>query len=493
MKKLIIVSLLLMILSGCKKITIELIGDSEIQLEIGTSFIDPGAIVSDGPFKITGDVDVNELGSYLLTYTDINDKVSVQRTVYVVDTTPPEISLIDGVDMDINYNSEFIEPGYVLNDNYDTNTSIVITGTVDTTKFGQYSLIYTATDSSNNSTTVTRTVNVNRYADGVGNNIIVVPVENDSDSYIFKVDESSKTSLPSFQLLEVENNDNQAYIDVDPFRIAKMIDNIKTSFSSKVIPDDRGYNIAKVIQDADGNITVIGFVVHDVHNYPFISKIDANNNLTLSTSFYDIPLSIYKVTYNDSGYYIGIEYYDGEKTKISIVGIDKRGDIMFNKVLDNLGGIVKGRATVRLKSISCTEDSVSIFVGNYYHFGEDLVRNFTLQGVEQSEIDLSDYIIYDLAKVGPDTILSGWDRYSNSYYLFKYSRQDILPLLFLDNKRIDHLIKLSDDSFIGVGKEPNVDASKVTVVNVIHTNSEGVLLNSTSFEPSEGLSTNSMI
>ncbi len=111
------------------------------------------------PVKITGEVDTNKLGEYLITYSVERGEKNrtASRRVRVVDTRAPVITLdiIPG-----SYtlpNHPYEEEGFTAIDNYDGDlTEQVICTEVD----GQ--VIYTVSDSSGNTTTVSRTI---RYFD----------------------------------------------------------------------------------------------------------------------------------------------------------------------------------------------------------------------------------------------------------------------------------------------------------------------------------------
>ena len=85
---------------------VSLLGSEYMTVEYGTEFVDPGVDArsvgnSFGTFKkppkveVSGQVDTQTLGDYVLEYTaTVRDKsVSVRRMVSVVDTTPPVIEL----------------------------------------------------------------------------------------------------------------------------------------------------------------------------------------------------------------------------------------------------------------------------------------------------------------------------------------------------------------------------------------------------------------
>ncbi len=90
-----------------------------------------------------------------------NSSYSPTGTV-IIDLTPPFITLNGSSSMSVNQGSNFVDPGATATDNVDGNLtgSIVISGTVDTSRAGTYALIYTVTDAAGNSASVTRTVAV---------------------------------------------------------------------------------------------------------------------------------------------------------------------------------------------------------------------------------------------------------------------------------------------------------------------------------------------
>ncbi len=83
--------------------TMTLVGDDEITIECGAEFQDPGVDISDDcdvliQPVLTGEVDVHTPGMYEVTYESIdacgNTGPTLSRTVTVVDTTPPEITML---------------------------------------------------------------------------------------------------------------------------------------------------------------------------------------------------------------------------------------------------------------------------------------------------------------------------------------------------------------------------------------------------------------
>lgn len=89
--------------------------------------------------------------------------------VVTVDNTVPNIALIGG-DMKLDQGQVFVEPGFDADDD----SKVTVTGEVNTSKPGIYTLTYVATDGAGNTTTTTRTVEVvapkeNAVVNTVGN------------------------------------------------------------------------------------------------------------------------------------------------------------------------------------------------------------------------------------------------------------------------------------------------------------------------------------
>jgi hypothetical protein len=145
---------------------ITLVGGQSIDFEAGTTYTDTGATAIDnvdGAVSVTtsGTVDTSVLGSYTITYsaTDAAGNSSNDtRTVTVVDTIAPVISLSGSSSMTVLIGSTFSEPGVTATDSYQGVLAVTTTGSVDTSTAGTYTLTYTATDSSGNSASESRTV-----------------------------------------------------------------------------------------------------------------------------------------------------------------------------------------------------------------------------------------------------------------------------------------------------------------------------------------------
>ena len=92
-----------------------------------------------------------------------NDAITITRTINVVDTALPVITLVEDDPVTIEVGTTYTDDGATSTDNYDGDltSSIIVTGTVDTDTLGTYMFSYNVSDSSSNDAiTVTRTINV---------------------------------------------------------------------------------------------------------------------------------------------------------------------------------------------------------------------------------------------------------------------------------------------------------------------------------------------
>ena len=108
---------------------------------------------------------MNTTGTYVLTYSVADaagNEANASRTVTVVDTTNPVLTLLGDANMSQAKDSAWVDPGATASDSLDGNltSSITITGTVDVNTTGVYTLTYSVSDGASNEANATRTVNV---------------------------------------------------------------------------------------------------------------------------------------------------------------------------------------------------------------------------------------------------------------------------------------------------------------------------------------------
>ncbi len=149
-------------------------GENPMTLECGSPFVDPGCEAKDpdgndltGTIVSAGTVNPDLPGSYSITYNVVSGQgvaaKPVTRTVIVVDTISPELTL-NGLDkIDIEIGETFKDPGAVARDacgDVNLTESIERSGELNTSLMGMYTLTYRVTDDSGNSAIAKRLVRV---------------------------------------------------------------------------------------------------------------------------------------------------------------------------------------------------------------------------------------------------------------------------------------------------------------------------------------------
>jgi hypothetical protein len=151
---------------------ITLLGDANATIGMGSAWTDPRYVATDAEdgdltvsVQISGSVDTNTMGAYVLTYsvTDSSgNSASITRTVTVSEGASPVITLHGESNVTVAPGTAWVDPGYASTDaeDGDLTASVQTSGVVDVNASGTYVLTYSVTDSSGNSASITRTVTV---------------------------------------------------------------------------------------------------------------------------------------------------------------------------------------------------------------------------------------------------------------------------------------------------------------------------------------------
>lgn len=162
----IIVVIIVMVTSNSDDYTIELLGEEEVIINLGDDYEEKWVIALDkdgndvsNEVEVTNNVEYTKPGEYEILYT-ING-ISVVRKIKIVEAKPvTDIYLKGETYMTLTIGSKYEEPGYDVYDPLDGELSskVKITGKVNTSKKGVYEIVYSVTNSRNETVTVTRTV-----------------------------------------------------------------------------------------------------------------------------------------------------------------------------------------------------------------------------------------------------------------------------------------------------------------------------------------------
>ena len=164
--KILFLLILLLSLSACQTTYEMELFEGQDTVEIHTEWEDMGAAIDMKTYwkladNLDGEVDTSTLGTYsIIYYREYGGKMySVTRYVQVVDQTAPVITLNPGLDS-IQVGDEWEDAGATVYDNSLEELDITVTGNVNINIAGTYEIIYTAIDSSGNTTSVSRYVTV---------------------------------------------------------------------------------------------------------------------------------------------------------------------------------------------------------------------------------------------------------------------------------------------------------------------------------------------
>ncbi|PCI45438.1 MAG: hypothetical protein COB41_01660 [Proteobacteria bacterium] len=149
---------------------IALTGANPVTVAQGSTYVDAGSSVTDNvdtglTATVTGTVNTAIIGTYTLTY-NVSDAagnaaIAVTRTVNVTDQTAPMITLTGASPIIVAQGSTYVDAGSSVTDNVDVGLISIVTGTVNTSVVGAYTLTYNVSDAAGNAAAaVTRTVNV---------------------------------------------------------------------------------------------------------------------------------------------------------------------------------------------------------------------------------------------------------------------------------------------------------------------------------------------
>jgi Domain of unknown function (DUF5011) len=202
---------------------ITLLGNNTAIVQVEIPYSDAGATAFDNvdgaiiPRMISNNVDVNIRGAYSVIYraTDSSGNIATAtRTVDVVDTIAPVISLNGANPLTIIQGNSYTEFGAVVTDNYDSGLIATINSSaVNINNIGSYQVTYNVVDSSGNpAAQVIRTVNVVSKT-----NPIYVPSGNSNfrnysyiDVYQSQYAQQSNKVNQGINLTEKNNNSNSS-------------------------------------------------------------------------------------------------------------------------------------------------------------------------------------------------------------------------------------------------------------------------------------------
>mgnify|MGYP001257350508 CR=1 FL=1 len=234
---------------------ITVLGDNPAIVELGDAYVDAGATADTGESVVTiGNVDTNTVGTYIITYTATDSAGNIgtaTRTVNVVDTIAPVVTLIGAATVTVELGDTYTELGAIANDATGTVT-VVTTGTVDTDTIGSYIVTYTSTDASGNVGIISRTVNVvDTTAPTINSPSTFTVVENQTSIGTVEVSDAGDVSfsVTGSDIIVIDQNGVLSFITAPDFE------------------SQTSYTIVVTVTDASGN-TVSQEITINITNDP---------------------------------------------------------------------------------------------------------------------------------------------------------------------------------------------------------------------------------
>lgn len=191
--------------------TITLIGNASLNVECGTTYIDAGATATDlidgdvtSSIVVSNPVNTSVPGSYTVRYnasdSSSNPADEVTRTVNVVDTTSPVITLLGSASLTVECGAAYVDAGATATDTCAGNltSSIVTSNMTNTSVLGRYTVRYNVADPwSNTAVEVTRTVDV------VDTTAPILTLFGDQEITLYLCPDDPVTTLPGATAMDV--------------------------------------------------------------------------------------------------------------------------------------------------------------------------------------------------------------------------------------------------------------------------------------------------
>lgn len=217
--------------------------------------------------EIKSNINPKKYGNYYVSY---KYKMSNYRTlklyrkISIIDKIPPEIKLNGDDVIQVELNSEFIDPGFEVTDNIDENLKdlVKITGNVDTKKVGTYEIKYEVSDSSNNKAEVIRQVIVYKKVTMVKTVNTTVEKGSEDDKFLYTNYTNTVTKL---------NFNNTGFYIEGYYK--DYTGDYKLKISGNDI--DKEYNLDKKSDKYIGNIDITN-LANGTYNMYIITDIETN-------------------------------------------------------------------------------------------------------------------------------------------------------------------------------------------------------------------------
>ena len=258
-----------------------------------------------------------------------------ERYIMVRDLTPPEITLNGEAEISIRYGADFEDPGVTALDDKDGDLTgqVTIEGQVDSETPGTYELVYSVTDSAGNTSSITRSV--------------VVQKKESNDSIIYLTFDDGPSTKVTPRILDIlEANDVQAtffilrYSDGMIPTLKRMIDDGDTI---GLHAWDHDYAVAYGSMDSyyEGLLKLQSKLEEDTGYHAFCCRFPGGSSNTISKRYTEGVVTHLAQVLTEAG----IDYYDWNVDSTDAEGNNRPVETLVENVTSYLR---KGRANVVL-------------------------------------------------------------------------------------------------------------------------------------------------
>ncbi len=255
---------------------ITLLGDNPQTIEQGAGYTELDATTSDNSTVTINSTNFTDIvGTYTIYYdsTDaFNNTAQVNRTVNVVDTTPPVITLLGDNPQTIEQGAGYTE----LNTTTSDNSPVTINSTNFTDIVGTYTIYYDSTDAFNNTAQVNRTVNVVDTTPPIFSSAIL---NKGTGIFIITFNESINTSTINPAGFSIRNNTDTGGVTLSASTLTATNNNMTVSFNISQA------KLASIIAFTTPVLDIDAGAVRDI----FDNAITLSANNTITTTSDTIP------------------------------------------------------------------------------------------------------------------------------------------------------------------------------------------------------------
>lgn len=346
-----------------EKPIIELYGDNPSLVCSGKEYVEEGYIANDNyDGDITSKIVINQLDDSIL-YSVIDssgNESTLERKLVVGDNEVPSINLNGSNIINLYLGERYYEPGYTASDNCegDITGNVVVTGYVDTSKIGSYTIKYEVTDNSGNNNSVERTVIVKKKPNYYGNGNIYLTFD-DGPSYVTNrildiLDEEGVKA--TFFVTSANDSTRRAYNNGHAIALHTSTHNYSYIYSSV----DNYFNDLTAVSNAVYNVIGIR---------PTIIRFPGGSSNTISRNYNIGIMSYLTMEVGNRGY----TYYDWNVDSNDAGSDIYNSNNIYYNVVNNLS---HNKTNIVLMHDSSGHDATANALRNIIHFGKEYGYTF---------------------------------------------------------------------------------------------------------------------